>query len=46
MSDVEFTMVTAAILLCASFAYMFGAFIYTLYEIWKEHKERKERKEK
>lgn len=40
MSDVEFTIVTTAILLYASFAYMFGAFIYTLYLIWKECKEK------
>lgn len=40
MSDVEFTMVTTAILLYASFAYMFGAFIYTLYLICKERKEK------
>ena len=40
MSDVEFTMVTTAILLYASFAYMFGAFIYTLYLIRKERKEK------
>lgn len=40
MSDVEFTTVTTAILLYASFAYMFGAFIYTLYLIWKERKEK------
>ena len=41
MSDVEFTMVTTAILLYASFAYMFGAFIYTLYLIWKSVKRSK-----
>lgn len=32
MSDVE--------LLYASSAYVFGAFIYTLYLIWKERKEK------
>lgn len=40
MSDVEFTMVTTAISLYASFAYVFGAFIYALCLIWKERKEK------
>lgn len=43
MTEIEFTMVTTAILLYASFAYMFGAFVYTLYEIYKERKERKKK---
>lgn len=41
MSDIDFTMVTTAILLYASFAYMFGAFVYTLYSIYKEKREHK-----
>lgn len=41
MSDVDLTMVITAIMLYASFAYMFGAFVYTLYEIYKERKEKK-----
>lgn len=40
MSDVDFTMVVTAIMLYSSFAYMFGAFVYTLYEIYKERKEK------
>ena len=40
MTDVDFTMVMTAIMLYASFAYMFGAFVYTLYEIYKERKEK------
>lgn len=40
MTDVDFTMVITAIMLYASLAYMFGAFVYTLYEIYKERKEK------
>lgn len=40
MTDVDFTMVITAIMLYASFAYMFGAFVYTLYEIYKERKKK------
>ena len=40
MTDVDFTMVVTAIMLYASFAYMFGASVYTLYEIYKERKEK------
>lgn len=39
MSDVDFTMVVTAIMLYASFAYILGAFVYTLYLIYKERKE-------
>ena len=40
MTDVDFTMAVNAIMLYASFAYMFGAFVYALYEIYKERKKK------
>lgn len=41
MSDIEFTMITTAILLYASAIGMIAVFIHTLYSIYKEYKERK-----
>lgn len=41
MSDIDFTMVTAAILLWASAIGMIAVFTHILYLIYKEHKERK-----
>lgn len=42
MSDIEFTMITTAILLYASAIGIIAVFIHTLYSIYKERKERKE----
>ena len=39
MSDIEFTMITTAILLYASAIGMTGVFIHTLYSIYKEYSE-------
>lgn len=40
MSDIEFTIITTAILLYASAIGMIGVFIHTLYSIYKEYKEK------
>lgn len=40
MSDIEFTMITTAILLYASAIGVTGVFIHTLYSIYKEYKEK------
>lgn len=39
MSDIEFTMITTAILLYASAIGIIAVFIHTLYSIYKERKE-------
>lgn len=41
MEDIEFTLVTTAILLCASFAMILAAGIHCAYGIYKEYKEKK-----